>query len=260
MSLVLFKQEGPVAWLTLNNPDNLNAMTHPMGEAIEKIVPQLNANRELRVVILRGAGRAFSAGGDLQFILDHTKKSPKENQSEMLEFYAKFLSLRNIEVPTIAMINGPAIGAGFLVALCCDLRFAAEGAKLAANFAKIGLSSGMGGLYWLTRLGGPAVAADLLFTGRTMDAAEAKAMGFINDFYKDEALEARVTDVAKTIAANAPIALKIMKRGIQKAVTAELSELLQYEAAGQAQSFGTEDLIEGVESIKAKKPPKFRGR
>lgn len=178
---------------------------------------------------------------------------------EMREFYAKFLSLREIEVPTIAMIHGPAIGAGLLVALCCDLRFAAKGAKMAANFAKIGLSSGMGGLYWLTRLGGPAVAADLLLTGRTVTAGGAQAMGLINDVLEDGELKNHVVNVAQAIAANAPTALKILKRGIQMASTATLDEVLQYEAEGQAKCFATKDLIEGVESIRNKKMPQFSG-
>jgi enoyl-CoA hydratase len=260
MTRLLFEQKGPIGWLTLNNPDNLNAMTHEMGEAIQEMVPKLNASKDLRVVILSGAGRAFSAGGDLQFILDHSKKSHGENQREMVEFYGKFLTLRDIAVPTIAMLNGPAVGAGFLIALACDLRYAVAGAKLAANFAKLGISSGMGGLYWLTKIAGPARAADLLLTGRTISSEEGVGLGLINGVFPSDQLESQVQSIAEQIAQNAPISLQIIKKGIQQAVTANLEEVIAYESEGQARTFATEDLIEGVAAIREKRAPKFQGK
>jgi enoyl-CoA hydratase/carnithine racemase len=260
MSLLLFEKDGPIGRLTLNNPQELNAMTPAMGDAIAAMVPQLNADPELRVVILTGAGRAFSAGGNLQFILDHTPQGFDQNKREMIEFYSKFLMLRDIEVPTIAMLNGPAIGAGLLISLACDLRYAADGAKLAANFAKIGLSSGMGGLYWLTKIAGPAVAAELLFTGRNFTAEEAARFGLVNGVFPAAELEAKVREVAEQIAANAPLALKLMKKGVQRAVLASLEEVFDYESGGQAQSFATQDLQEGVKAIQEKRVPKFSGR
>lgn len=258
--LVLLEQHGPVGKLILNNPQELNAMTPAMGDAISEAVDRVNAARDLRVVILTGAGRAFSAGGNLQFILDHSTRSLEENKREMIEFYGKFLKLRDIEVPTIAMLNGPAVGAGLLIALACDLRYAAAEAKLAANFAKIGLSSGMGGLYWLTKLAGAARAAELLFTGKTITAAEAERLGLINGVFPADQLEADVLAVAQTIVQNAPLALRIMKKGVQKAVTASLEDIFDYEATGQAQTFLTEDLQEGVRAIQEKRPPQFTGR
>jgi enoyl-CoA hydratase len=246
--------------LILNNPKELNAMTPEMGDAIAQAVPQVNAARDLRVVLVTGVGRAFSAGGNLQFILKHAGKSLEENTQSMIEFYSKFLQLRDIELPTIAVLNGHAIGAGFMVALACDLRYASGDAKLAANFAKIGLSSGMGGLYWLVRLAGPAHAAELLFTGRTFSAEEGYRLGLVNGVFPAEQLEAKVLEIAQAIALNAPVALKVMKKGIQKAATAHLEELLDYESSGQAQTFLTEDLKEGVRAVQEKREPKFQGK
>jgi enoyl-CoA hydratase len=260
MSLIIFEQYGPIGKVILNNPDQLNAMTPEMGDAIAKIVPELNANKELRVVILTGTGRAFSAGGNLQFILDHTTQSFEQNKKEMMAFYSKFLSLRKIEAPTIAAINGHAIGAGFLIALACDLRLAAKEAKLAANFSKIGLSSGMGGLYWLTTLAGPALAAELLFTGKNISAEEALRMHLINAVYPAAELEAKAMEMAQQIAANAPLALKVMKKGVQKAVTSTLEDIFDYESEGQAKSFATEDLKEGIKAIQEKREPRFLGK
>ena len=260
MSLVLLENTGPIAKLILNNPDNLNAMTEAMGEAIHARVEEINSRPDLRVVILTGSGRAFSAGGDLDFILGRTQKSWEVNQREMVEFYSRFLCLREIKVPTIAMIQGHAIGAGFLIALACDLRYASEGAKMAVNFAKLGLSSGMGGLYSLVRLAGPAHAADLLLTGRTIEGNTALQMGLINELLPAESLEARVFSVAEQIAANAPVALRIMKRGLQATAYGDLKQVMQFESEGQAETFGTEDLQEGIRAIREKRPPKFTGR
>ena len=260
MSLVLLEQKGPVAQLTLNNPDQLNAMTPEMGDALASVVPQLNANPELRVVTITGAGRAFSAGGNLQFILDHTGRKPEQNKREMIEFYGKFFKLREIQVPTLAVLNGPAIGAGFLIALACDLRLAAAGAKLAANFAKIGLSSGMGGLYWLTKLAGPALAAELLFTAKTISSEEALRMHLVNAVYPAADLPAKAMEWATLIAANAPIPLKLMKKGIQQAVTASLEEVIDFESSGQASCFATQDLAEGIRALQEKREPKFVGK
>ncbi len=258
MSLILFEQQGPIGKIILNKPEQLNAINPEMGDELKALIPQLNQNKDLRVVIITGSGKAFSAGGNLQFILDRTQRNSEQNKQDMIEFYSKFLSIRNIEVPTIAMMQGPAIGAGFCVALACDLRVASENAKMGVNFAKIGLSSGMGGLYFLTKLLGPAGAADLLFTGRTLDAKEAKELGLINQLCANDQLEKVTLDLANQIAANAPIALKIMKRGISKAVIGDLMDVFDYESSGQAQCFMSGDLKEGIQAIQEKRPPLFK--
>ena len=259
MSLVLFEQQGPIGKITSNKPEQLNAINPEMGDELKALIPTLNQKKDLKVVIITGAGKAFSAGGNLQFILDRTQRNAEQNKQDMIEFYSKFLSVRNLEMPTIAMINGPAIGAGFCVALACDLRIASDNAKMGANFAKLGLSSGMGGLYFITKLLGPAGAADLLFTGRTLDAAEAKELGLLNKLCPLSDLEKVTMDFAEQIAANAPLAIKIMKKGIQKAVIADLHEVFDYESSGQAQCFQTADLKEGIAAIQEKRPPVFKG-
>lgn len=260
MSLILFEQDGPVAKIILNNPDQLNAMVPPMADELAALIPRIHQNREIQAVLVTGAGRAFSAGGNLQFILDHTGKDLLKNKKEMIEFYSKFLSLRKIEVPTIAVVNGAAMGAGLCIAMICDLRLAAEEAKMGLNFAKIGLSSGMGCLYSLTRLIGPAAAAELLFTGRTITAPEALALGLVNRVYPGNQLETQATALAQEIAQNAPLPLKVMKKGLQKTPFSTLEEIFDYESEGQARSFLTEDLKEGVKAMQEKRTPKFVGR
>lgn len=260
MPLILFEQHGPIGKIILNNPDQLNAITPEMGDELKALIPKVNATLDLRVVVVTGAGKAFSAGGNLNFILERTKRSSDQNKGDMIEFYSKFLCVRQIEVPTIAMINGPAIGAGFCLALACDLRFASEKSKMGVNFAKLGLSSGMGGLYFVTTLVGPAVAADLFFTGRTLEAPEAFSLGLVNRILPLENLDTKTLEYAQLISQNAPLPLKIMKKGIQKATLASLEEVFDYESSGQARCFNTEDLKEGIRAIQEKREPRFIGK
>jgi enoyl-CoA hydratase len=260
ITTILFEENGPIGKIILNNPDQLNAMTLEMAEELAALIPSINQKPDIRVVLITGAGRAFSAGGNLQFILDHTGKGRKENKKEMVEFYSKFLALRDIEVPTLAVMNGPAMGAGLCIAMACDMRLAGEDARMGVNFAKIGLSSGMGGLYFLTRLVGPAAAADLLFTGRTLTAEEAHRLGLVNQVFPADELMPKALEIAEQIAQNAPLPLKIMKKGIQKASLSSLEEIFDYESSGQAEAFATRDLQEGVKAIQEKRPPKFTGK
>lgn len=259
MSLVLLEKHKNLAILTLNNPEKLNAMDWEMAETMEARVEEINADSKVRTVILTGSGKAFCAGGNLEFILNRTKRSAAENEQEMLTFYSKFLAIRHLKVPSIGMINGPAVGAGFCLALCADLRMANSEARLGANFAKLGLSSGMGGLYLLNRLTGPAVAADLFFTGRLIPAKEALELGIVNSVHSPESLKQAVFEKAEAIAQNAPLPLEIMKKGLQRVTTATLEEIFDYESKGQALCFPTEDLKEGIRAIQEKRSPIFSG-
>ncbi len=259
MSLILFKQNGPIGKIILNNPDELNAMTPEMADELAALIPQINQNQDLRIVIVTGAGRAFSAGGNLQFILDHANETPQTNKKEMIAFYSKFLALRSIEVPTLAVMNGHAMGAGLCIAMACDMRICSDQAKMGLNFAKIGLSSGMGTLFFLSRLIGPASSADLLFTGRTLSAHEAQQMGIVNQVCASETLETKAQEIAEQIVQNAALALKFMKKGIQKASLLTLEEIFDYESEGQAASFATEDLREGIKAAQEKRKPQFKG-
>ncbi len=259
MPLILFEQQGPIGKIILNKPEQLNAINPQMGDELKALVTVLNQKKDLRVVLVTGSGKAFSAGGNLDFILERTQRGVDQNKQDMIEFYSKFLSVRDLNVPSIAMINGSAIGAGFCLALACDLRIASEQAKMGVNFAKLGLSSGMGGLYFLTKLLGPAVTADLLFTGRSLEAKEAKALGLLNQVHPLADLEKATSELAWQIAANAPLAIQIMKKGIQKAMMGDLNDVFDYESSGQAQCFKTSDLKEGIQAIQEKRTPHFKG-
>jgi len=175
-----------VAVLTFNDPDRLNAMTEPMGQRLNQHVERLKDARGLRAVVLTGAGRAFSAGGDLAFLLARAADTPENNVPAMKAFYGLFLSLRTLPVPVLAAINGPAIGAGFCVALGgCDIRYASPKAKMGLTFTKLGLHPGMGATHFLPALVGPSKAAELLLTGRVISAAEAAACGLVSEVVDD---------------------------------------------------------------------------
>ncbi|HEX5037901.1 MAG TPA: enoyl-CoA hydratase-related protein [bacterium] len=259
MNSVILEKDGPVAWMILNDPDRLNALSEEMGVAILKLVPQINKDKTIRAVILTGAGRAFSAGGNLDIIEARTRKRSAVNQKEMLGFYGRFLSVLKIEAPTIAMINGPAIGAAFCMTMGCDFRVASTEAKMGVNFVKLGLSPGMGATFLLPHVLGTPTAMELLLTGRTLTAEEALRKNLLHHLFAPEALKEETKRLAEEIGRNAPVAVKIAKRGVLNHM-ALLQKSLLFESKGQAVSFRTEDLKEGVAAIRAKRAPNFSGR
>jgi enoyl-CoA hydratase/carnithine racemase len=258
MNPLIFEKDGPIAWITLNDPDRLNALSEEMGVAMAKLVPQINKDKTIRAVILTGAGRAFSAGGNLDIIEARTRKKPAMNQKEMLAFYGRFLSILKLETPLIAMINGPAIGAAFCMAVACDLRIASTEAKMGVNFVKLGLSPGMGATYLLPHVLGTPTAMDLLLTGRTITAEEALRKNIIQHLFAPEVLKEETQRMALEIAQNAPMAVKIAKKGVLNHM-ALLQKSLVFESKGQAVCFRTEDLKEGVSAIRAKRIQNFKG-
>jgi enoyl-CoA hydratase len=257
---ILYRQEGGVGVLSLNRPDKLNAMTFPMGDAIEALVPRLNADPTLRCLVVRGEGRAFSAGGDLAFLEENSQRSPEENEATMGAFYRKFLTLQDVAVPTIALLQGRATGAGLCMALACDVRIAAEDALLSVNFVRVGLTPGMGGTWNLPRLIGHARASELFFTGRTVAAAEAVAMGLVNQVVALDALEATGMAMAEQIATAAPGAVRATKALLRGTMGLSLSDELDAEAQAQAVCFASADLREGIEAIRGKRAPEFKGK
>lgn len=256
---ILFEKEGPIAWIVFNDPERLNALTEEMGREIERLVSAINKDREVRIVIITGAGRAFSAGGNLAIIETRIKKKAAVNQKEMFGFYNRFLSLLKIEVPVIAMINGPAIGAAFALTLACDLRTASTNAKMGVNFVKLGISPGMGGTFLLPHVLGIPTAMDLLLTGRTLSAEEALQKGVVHHLYSPERLREETIRLAQSIAKNAPVAVRIAKKGIVGVhCITPLRKALRFESRGQAICFKTDDIKEGVAAIRSKRSPVFR--
>ncbi len=262
---VLESRQEDVVTLTFNDPDHLNAMTRDMGEAFRDRVEELCDDSTLRAVVVTGGGRAFSAGGDLDMIVElaHEARSPNGRsvvEGFMRSFYELFLSVRRLPCPSIAAINGHAIGAGLCIALACDFRYVAREAKLGLNFTKLGLHPGMGASWTLPRLIGPAHAAELLYTSRLIGGEEAARIGIANRcLASDEVLPAAL-ESAGEIAACAPFANRELKRGLAQSPGEDLGGQLDYEAASQGRCFETEDILEGLAAAKEKRGAKFEGR
>ncbi len=257
---ILCHIENHIATLTFNRPENLNALDESMGLAFNKLVKDLDKNRDVRVIVITGAGRAFSSGGNLEMLEKKLVKTKSTNAKDLKNFYKIFLKIRDLKVPVIAAINGPAIGAGFCLSLACDLRYASSTAKLGANFAKLGLAPGMGGTYLITRLVGPTRAAEIMLLAETLTAEKAQKFGLLNDVVEPDNLLPHVMEVAKTIAANAPLPVRMIKKGIQKAIHASLVQMFDYDAKSQAECFESEDIKEGIQAVREKRAAQFLGK
>ena len=257
---VLIERDGGVATLTLNRPDVRNAMNEELTDAFVRAVGSLRGDGTVRVVILTGAGSAFCAGGDLSWIEPGPGADVPAMRTKMREFYPKFLAIRDLDVPTIAAINGPAVGAGLCLAMACDIRYAATAARLSAPFTRLGMHPGMAATYLLTRLIGTARAADLLFTARAVDGAEAERLGLVNRAVAGDQVVATARETAAQIAANAPIPMGMTKRAIYLAERADMETMLEYEGLAQPITLGTRDLLEGLTAFREKRAPNFEGR
>ena len=255
-------EDDGVATLLLNDPDSRNAMTPDMGREMVAAVAELRANPDVRVVLVTGAGRAFSAGGNLAMLARDAGMSDEGPSMEgsPKDFYSRFLSIRHIEVPTIAVINGHAIGAGLCFALGCDIRIAAREAKMGMTFTRLGIHPGMGATYALPRLVGTAIACELLFTGRVFDASEAAAMGIVNRVVNRDDLAESSRALAGEIATAGPVAVKMTKRAIYQGLNHSLDDALELESLQQGITFTTDDAREGIQAIMDKRDPVFQGR
>ena len=264
---VLVERDGGVAVVTFDDPARLNAMTEAMGQALAARMAELAREDAIRAVVLTGAGRAFSAGGDLEMIERMAREGRAApggparagHRDFMRRFYELYLSVRSLPQPTVAALNGPAIGAGCCVALACDLRVAARDAKLGLNFTRLGIHPGMAATWTLPRLVGPARAAELLFTGRLLDGAEAERIGLVERAVASERVLPEARALAAAMAAAAPRAVRGAKRALARSATATLEEQLDFEAAEQALCYETRDLEEGLAAARERREPRFRG-
>jgi len=260
MSEIKIERDGRVASLILARPDARNAMTAQMGQEIAAAVSELNEDEELRVLLVRGEGKAFAAGGDFSFIEARSKDHPEHNRRIMKSYYQRFLSIRELRMPTIAVLHGAAVGAGLCLALACDIRLAAPGIKLGLNFVRLGLHPGMGATYLLPRLVGAAHAAQLLLTGLPIDAEEGMRIGLINRVYPPEQLLPAAREIAEQIADAAPLAVARAKTSIYRGIERSLESAIEAEAYAQALDFATDDVAEGIRAFYDKRAPVFRGR
>lgn len=252
-------RDGLVATLVFDDTARKNAMTPELGDAVRAAVAELRGDPSVRAVVLTGNGGAFSAGGDLRMLERLRAASRDESRAFMREFYGRYLSILDLEVPTVAAIEGPAIGAGLCVALACDVIVVDEDAKLALNFAALGLHPGMGATYLTPRRVGAQRAAELLLTGRRFDGREAAAMGMALRAVPTARVREEAQSIARSMANNAPLAVRALKRalGVDRAA---LDAALAFEAEQQSLSYASADLGEGLAAAAARRAPVFTGR
>jgi len=264
MSLILTEKRGHIAILTLNRPDAMNALGAPGdGDQVAAACAAINADREIRAVVLTGAGRAFSAGGDVK-AMKAREGAFAGNGVELRDGYRNNIhrvvrSIYGLEVPSIAAVNGPAIGLGCDVACMTDIRIAAEGARFGVTFLKLGLIPGDGGAWLLPRTIGMSRASELLFTGDVVDAATAEKWGLVSKVVPAEALMDEAIALAERIAQQPPHALRLAKSLLKHGQTTSYDTLMEMSAAAQAISHLTDDHMEGVEALLDKRPAVFKG-
>ena len=253
--------EDGIATLTFNRPERLNALSTPIMEGLLDGLPRLAGDPGVKVVVLTGAGRAFCAGGDVKSMAEGSvQRSTAEATTRLRSRMEVSRILHELPKPTIAMINGPAAGAGLALALACDLRIAGTSARLVTAFVRVGFSGDFGGSYFLTRLVGTAKARELYFTGRPVEAGEALSLGLVNRVIPDEELATVTMELARSLAQGPSIALSLMKRNLNCAENGSLAELLDMEAIHQVQTGRTEDHREAAKAFVEKRTPIFIGR
>lgn len=253
------RRDDGIVVLTLALPDRRNAMTGELTSAWGATIASLRGDRSVRAIVVTGEGSAFCAGGDLSWIAESPDLSVDAIRDRMLPFYRTWLSIRELEAPSIAAINGHAVGAGLCLALACDIRYAARGAKLSAPFTQLGMHAGMAATYLLPEVVGTAHARELLLTGRAVDADEALRLGLVSGVFESSELLDSALERAAKVAGAGPIATRLTKAGL-RAGHGSLEEALQYEALAQPVTFATDDLREGLAATRERRTPKFTGR
>jgi enoyl-CoA hydratase/carnithine racemase len=262
--LLLCEQRDAVAILTLNLPDKRNPISDDeMVEALITKLESLDQDPGVRAVILTGAGSAFSAGGDIKKMAagvglrDPLPAQTRRNYKAGIQRLP--LMFEALEVPVIAAVNGPAIGAGCDLACMCDIRIAAESARFAESFVKIGIVPGDGGAWLLPRVVGFARASELALTGETIDAQQALAWGLVSRVVPDAQLLETALEIAGKIAANPPHAVRMTKRLLRQASASGLAGTLETSAAMQAIAHATADHEEALRAMLERRAPEFKG-
>ena len=252
-----------VAVLTLNRPERLNAMSRPMLDALLEALPRLADDASVGVIVLTGAGRGFCAGGDVKAMAEGTELGGQTMEEKAQALRSRMEAsrwLHELPKPTIAMMRGPAAGAGLSLAMACDMRIASDTVRLGTAFARVGYSGDFGGSYYLTQLVGTAKARELYFTADLLDAPLALGLGLVNRVVPDARLEEETMALASRLARGPRVAYRYMKRNMNAAESASLKDMLDLEAWHHTRTGMTEDHREAARAFVEKREPQFKGR
>ena len=259
-AIILGKEDG-VATITLNRPEASNAFTLQMFQELYDALENIRLDKETRVVLLKGMGKNFCAGADVEEFLPVLQRNIVECHSLLRELiYRTYLAIWNLEKPVIAAVNGVAVGGGCDLALLCDLRIASQNARFSEIYVNIGVPPDSGGTWLLPRLVGLAKACELIFSGDIIDANEAQRIGLVNKVVPNEDLEQEAKAMALKMAKGPTIAIGLAKSAIHEGLTMDLAQALEAAAAKINICFQTEDFTEGLNALAEKRPPQFKGR
>ena len=258
---VLYDAKDHIAEITLNRPDNRNSMTDEVLEGLRAAVATIREDASLRCVIITGRGNSFCAGADFKVGAQRSERGAGYEAANERSFamYRPFLSILDIEVPTLAAMQGHAVGGGLGLAIVCDMRVANESAKYGANFVRLGLHPGMATTYILPHLVGLPRATELLLTGRLVSGQEAAEIGLANYAVTGDQVLARARELAREVAAAAPIAVRWTKKSIYRAASWDPTREAELEAHAQSRTLETQDSKEGIRALLEKRTPEFRG-
>jgi enoyl-CoA hydratase len=254
---VKLEYQDNICTLCLDRPQAFNSMDERLAEDFQKALEEIEKNPKIKVLIVTGAGKAFCAGADLKMLSNWIQANPPREEQEIFDFYQCFLGITRLKIPTIAALNGLAIGAGGCLALACDMRIAAQEAKLGFTFIKLGINPGMGSEYFLSQLVGPSRALELLMTGDILTAEEALQVGLVNKVVPLKKLKEYVTKFAGGIAAMPASPIRVIKESIYSAMGSTLTDVLRKEASHQAGFFQTNYPREGIRAVQEKRAPRF---
>lgn len=256
---VLYDSQDHIATITINRPENRNSMTADVMEGFRDCVREAAADRSLRAVVITGRGKSFCAGADFRGPGKTAEGGKAVDDERLFDLYGPFLDVFDLEVPTVGALQGHAVGGGFGLTLVCDLRIANRDARYGANFSRLGLHSGMAVSYLLPRIVGVPKAAELLFTGRLIDGAEAEKIGLAHQAVAADEVHDVAMRLAREIAAAAPEAVRLLKRSLYRGAGWAPRDAARLEASAQAKTMGMEDAREGIRALLEKREPMFTG-
>jgi enoyl-CoA hydratase/carnithine racemase len=259
---IIVEKQGQVDWLTLNRPESLNAINTPMVTELRDYFASLMENRETRIVVMKGAGRAFSAGLDIKQAQSGEHERPFSGGMGFQGYLAEvYIRMRRCPQPIISLVQGPACGGGFSLVLASDIRIAGESARMNAAFIRIGLSAcDMGSSYFLPRLVGTSIASELMLTGRFINAQRALATGLVSEVVPDAELTTAVEPYLEEMLTTSPMGLRLTKEGLNMAVDAAgLEAAMAIENRNQLMCSNTSDAKEGMQAFLEKRRPVYTG-
>jgi 2-(1,2-epoxy-1,2-dihydrophenyl)acetyl-CoA isomerase len=259
--LIKVAEDNGIVTISLNRPERLNALVGHMRRDLAETLEEAGSDPHARVVVLTGEGRAFCAGGDVNFMAELVERNDSEEFARLLGAARRVvLAIRHMTKPVIASINGPASGAGFNLALACDLRIASSDATFSQSFVKLGFHPDWGGTYFLPRMVPSNIACELFFLGDTIYAEQALRLGLINRVVAPKELAAETRKLAERLRDGAAVSIAAAKHAVYASEHDSLEQMLQYEVEAQIRCFESEDGREGVRAFLEKRPPQFTGR